>query len=110
MNGYNHPAPLGFVVVQKGCLDSLRLEGNGLLAVDTLYEFTWARKWLGDRIIAKRAQHILLAWHCFFLRSIGLRHVAGILEGSMIAEVRSGQREFEPDPVPAVCSVREYLP
>lgn len=33
-----------------------------------------------------------------------------MLEGSMIAEVRSGQREFEPDPVPAVCSAREHLP
>lgn len=33
-----------------------------------------------------------------------------MLERSMIAEVRSGQREFEPDPVLAVCSVREHLP
>jgi hypothetical protein len=32
-----------------------------------------------------------------------------MFEGSMIAEVGSGQREFEPDPVPAVCSVREHL-
>jgi hypothetical protein len=31
------------------------------------------------------------------------------LEISVVAKVRSGQREFEPDPVPAVYSVRENL-
>jgi hypothetical protein len=33
--------------------------------------------------------------------------VGGTLEVSVIAKMRSGQREFEPDPVPAVHSVRE---
>ena len=33
--------------------------------------------------------------------------VSGRLEVSVIAKMRSGQREFEPDPVPAVHSVRE---
>lgn len=33
--------------------------------------------------------------------------VSGRLEVSVIAKMRSGQREFEPDPVPAVRSVRE---
>lgn len=35
------------------------------------------------------------------------RCVTGRLEVSVIAKMRSGQREFEPDPVPTVRSVRE---
>jgi hypothetical protein len=40
-------------------------------------------------------------------RPLDLACVTGTLEASVIAKMRSGQREFEPDPVPAVHSVRE---
>jgi hypothetical protein len=40
---------------------------------------------------------------------VDLGRVAGTLEVSVVAKMRSGQREFEPDPVPAVYSVREDL-
>jgi hypothetical protein len=110
MNGHDHPTPFGFVVPNQCGLDGLCIERERLRAITTFQKFPQARKRSGNRIIAKRTKYILLlAWHSYVLRAVDLGRVAGALEVSVVAKVRSGQREFEPDPVPAVYSVREDL-
>lgn len=43
----------------------------------------------------------------YLYSAVDLRCVTGMLEVSVITKMRSRQREFEPDPVPAVHSVRK---
>jgi len=110
MNRHNHPTPFGFVVLQQGCLDGLRLERKSLIAVTAFQKFAGARKWFGHWIIAERTKHVLLlAWHPYLLPAVDLACVTGMLEVSVIARMCGRKCEFEPDPVPAVRSVREDL-
>src|SRR5690348_5483509 len=110
MNRHNHPTPFGLVVLQQGCLDGLRLERKSLIAVTAFQKFSGARQWSGHRITAERTKHVLLlAWHLYLLPAFDLACVTGIREVSVIAKMCSRKGEFEPDPVPAVRSVREDL-
>jgi len=52
---------------------------------------------------------LLLAWHPYLLPAVDPACVTGILEVSVIAKMCSRKCEFEPDPVPAVRSVRQDL-
>jgi hypothetical protein len=79
-----------------------------VLAVTAFQKFSGAKQWFEHRITAERTKHLLLlAWHPYLLPAVELACVTGMLEVRVIAKMCGRECEFEPDPVPAVRSVRE---